>query len=89
MTKREFTPHGEEYLDALEKRIDAHNANVAARQEIDAYLKDARTAILRQPIPRDQCAGCFSAIYDGAAAQGWCCDCYPQRHKYEKEVYGY
>lgn len=33
-------------------------------------------ASLKMP-PRDKCPGCFLAIYDDAAMQGWCTDCYP------------
>lgn len=79
----------EQYLDQLERRIDAHNAHHDEMQRIDAYLNTERRDLLDKPAPRNKCPGCFSAIYHGAAAQGWCCDCHPKRVKYEKEAYGY
>lgn len=79
----------EDYLDHLERKIEAHNANHDEIERITAYINAERRAILDGPQPRDTCPGCFSAIYDGAAKQGWCCDCMPKRAKYEKEAYGY
>lgn len=75
----------ERSCEELERNVDAHNAMV----ELRAHVNAARLGVLAQPIPRNECPGCFSAIYDGAAKQGWCCDCYPKRSKYEKEAYGY
>lgn len=49
-------------------------------------VRKARRVALRQPIPRSTCPGCFSAIYEGAAEQGWCCDCFPKRQHYERDA---
>lgn len=51
-------------------------------------VRKARRGALRRPIPRHTCPGCFSAIYEGAAEQGWCCDCYPLRESYERGATG-
>lgn len=79
----------EEYLDHMERRVNAHVAHHEEMERIGAYLNAERRAILDGPRPRDICPGCFATIYDGAAKQGWCCDCMPKRAKYEKEAYGY
>lgn len=60
-----------------------------ALANIRATVAEWRKSALAEPHPRRTCPGCFACIYDGAAEQGWCCDCYPSRHKYEKEAYGY
>ena len=65
-------------LDELGRNVDAWNH----LQEIIARVKANRLEELAKPIPRNTCPGCFSAIYYGAAAQGWCCDCYPIRDSY-------
>lgn len=65
-------------LDELERNVDA----ILQYQEICAQVRENRRKALAKPIPRNKCPGCFSAIYDGAAAQGWCCDCWPQRQRY-------
>lgn len=57
--------------------------------DLDEKIRDAMRSCLKEGLPRNTCPGCFSAIYDGAADQGWCCDCFPKRSKYEKEAYGY
>lgn len=49
-------------------------------------VRKARRVALRQPIPRSTCPGCFSAIYEGAAEQGWCCDCFGYRKHYERDA---
>lgn len=77
------------YLDEMEKRIDAHNANHEHFEWIKRELNAARRDLLDVPPPRHQCPGCFSAIHYGAAKAGWCMDCEPKRGHYEKEAYGY
>lgn len=67
-------------LDQLERNVDAWNH----LQEMIARVKANRLKELAKPIPRNTCPGCFSSIHDGAAAQGWCCDCYPIRESYER-----
>lgn len=69
----------------LEARVWMHNELV----RMAGVVNECRRRALEQPLPRNECPGCFSAIYDGAAKQGWCCDCMPKRSKYEKEAYGY
>jgi hypothetical protein len=46
------------------------------------HVREARRKAIAKPLPRNECPGCFVAIYDGAAKQGWCCDCYPSRAEY-------
>lgn len=79
----------ERYLDEMERRIDAHVQNYEIHQQIERDLASARRELLSEAPPRDQCPGCFLAIHDGAARQGWCCDCMPKRGHYEKKAYGY
>ena len=67
-------------LDELERNVEA----IEIHEELGRYVLKARRKVLAKPIPRNECPGCFSAIYDGAAEQGWCCDCYPQREKYSQ-----
>lgn len=69
----------ERELDALEKRIHGHRILQVVRRQV----RRIRAKYLALPIPRGTCPGCFSAIYDGAAKQGWCCNCFPQRKRYE------
>ena len=66
-------------LDALEQRIRGHRI----LQVVAWRVRKSRRRVLALPIPRNKCPGCFSAIYDSAAEQGWCCDCYPRRAFYE------
>lgn len=61
----------------LERRVDAHNELV----RIQAWVDEHRAKALAKPLPRNECPGCFAAIYELAAAQGWCCDCYG-RHEW-------
>jgi hypothetical protein len=70
------------YLDEVEQRIDGHNELVRVREWCEHHRKE----VLAMPLPRNECPGCFSAIYDGAAEQGWCCDCYPQRKRHSGDV---
>ena len=49
-------------------------------------VRKARRKALALPIPRHTCPGCFSAIYEGAAEQGWCCDCFPKRKHIEADA---
>jgi hypothetical protein len=77
------------YLDDLEKRVNAHVLNHEIWEKIKRDHAALRRTLLAEGPPRSTCPGCFSAIYDGAAEQGWCCDCMPKRSKYEKEAYGY
>ena len=65
-------------LDELARNISA----IEHFQEICALVSENRRKALALPIPRNQCPGCFAAIYDGAAKQGWCCDCWPLRDNY-------
>jgi ribosomal protein L37AE/L43A len=67
-------------LDELERRVDAHLELI----RLGEVVRQNRVKVLAQPIPRNTCPGCFMAIYDGAAEQGWCCDCHPKRAEYEK-----
>ncbi len=65
--------------------LDELERNVAAIEEFErvkVYVSGIRRRILGNPLPRAQCPGCFSHIYEGAAAQGWCCDCWPNRLRY-------
>ena len=62
------------------------NSGEAELDEIVVLVRKARREALRSPLPRHKCPGCFSAIYEGAAKQGWCCDCYPQRKHYEHDA---
>lgn len=78
----------ERALDALEARVTAHIEFEEEMARIDAHLSAERRTLLDSGPPRGQCPGCFAAIYDGARKQGWCCDCFPQRAKYEKQAYG-
>lgn len=77
------------YLDAMERRIDAHNLNYEIHQQIDRDLAAVRRELLSEAPPRNQCPGCFMAIHYGAAKAGWCMDCEPKRGQYEKQAYGY
>lgn len=85
------TPSREQdaYLDALEQRVDAYIAWQAEMERITAEVNEGTRRLLEEGPPRSTCPGCFSAIYDGARRQGWCCDCFPQRHRYEKAAYGH
>jgi hypothetical protein len=65
-------------LDELEHNVEAHLELV----RVQAWCAGHRRKVLAMPIPRNECPGCFSTIYDGAAEQGWCCDCYQQRARY-------
>jgi hypothetical protein len=69
-------------LDELERNI----SSVEQFQEICAQVDANRRRELAKPIPRDTCPGCFSPIYEGAAAQGWCCNCFPTRQSYESTL---
>jgi hypothetical protein len=71
----------QEYLDWCDKQ-DAAKAELKRVQK--AVDKNRREAMAK-PIPRNECPGCFSIIYDDAAAQGWCTNCFPHRAKYEKK----
>lgn len=66
-------------LQQLERNVRAHRI----MQVVKWRVRKARRRELAKPIPRNVCPGCFAAIYDGAAEQGWCCDCYPKRAFYE------
>ena len=76
------TPHltPAKTLDELERNVEA----IEHFQELQARVSANRRKALALPIPRRTCPGCFSAIYEGAAAQGWCCDCWPMRESYER-----
>lgn len=63
------------WSDEEEKR-----ANVLKKTQ--EWVAQHRRQVLKKPIPRNECPGCFSVIYDGAAEQGWCCDCYPRRRQF-------
>lgn len=67
-------------LDELERNMDAIEHFEALCDQVSAN----RRKELAKPIPRHTCPGCFSAIYDGAAEQGWCCDCWPLRDSYTR-----
>lgn len=84
-----FGQPDEQYLDAMEERINSHIAHEEEMARIDAYLRAERLAILENPAPRSPCPGCFSTIFDGARKLGWCMDCYSERAKYEKQAHGY
>lgn len=74
-------------LDELERNVYA----IEQFQEIVAQVAENRRKALALPIPRNTCPGCFSAIYEGAAEQGWCCDCFKRRAEYElqpHDIYG-
>lgn len=77
------------YLDEMEKRINAHILNSEIWDQINRDHAAIRRELLAEGPPRDTCPGCFSAIYEGAARQGWCLDCIPRRGHYEKQAYGY
>jgi hypothetical protein len=68
-------PPPADYLDEVERRIDAH----IELERVKEWCTQHRRGILALPLPRNECPGCFSTIYDGAAEQGWCCDCHPRR----------
>jgi len=70
-----------EYFDWCERQ----DAAEAEMKRVRSEVEKIRRAALALPLPRNKCPGCFSAIYDGAAEQGWCCDCYPQRARYIAE----
>lgn len=65
----------ERYYAELERRVDAQNELGHIKEWVAAH----RTKVLAMPIPRNECPGCFSVIYDLAAADGWCWDCNPSR----------
>lgn len=67
-------------LDELERNVRA----IEHFQTLMAQVSANRRKALALPIPRNKCPGCFAAIYEGAAAQGWCCDCWPLRASYER-----
>lgn len=69
-------------LDTIAKNIEAHRI----LQVTVWRVRKARREALREPLPRRTCPGCFSPIYDGAAEQGWCCDCFPKRKHYEQDA---
>jgi hypothetical protein len=63
--------------------------NVRAQRLLQVMVwrvRKMRRAELMKPIPRSTCPGCFSTIYDGAAEQGWCCDCFGSRAHYERDA---
>jgi hypothetical protein len=60
------------HLDEVERRIDAHDE----LQRFKGWVEKRRAKVRALPLPRNECPGCFSSIYDGAAAQGWCCNCF-------------
>jgi hypothetical protein len=59
----------------LERKVRAHRI----LQVIHWRVAKLRRAALAKPLPRNECPGCFAAIYDGAAEQGWCCDCFARK----------
>jgi hypothetical protein len=67
-------PYGPRRSDeeGLERRVDAHLELVKIQERVAKH----RAEVLAKPLPRNECPGCFMAIYDGAAEQGWCCDCF-------------
>lgn len=71
------------------KTLDELERNVEAQRHLQVMVwrvRKARRAALRLSIPRRTCPGCFAAIYEGAAEQGWCCDCFPGRKRYEQDA---
>lgn len=76
------TDYWAKYPDPLERKVRGHRI----LQVTVWRVRKARRTALRLPIPRHTCPGCFSAIYQGAAAQGWCCDCFGQRDHYERDA---
>lgn len=69
-------------LDELETNVEAHRH----LQVMVWRVRKARRKALATSLPRRKCPGCFSAIYEGAADQGWCCDCFPKRKHYEQDA---
>lgn len=43
-----------------------------------------RAGLLHQGPPRNECPGCFSALYDKAAEDGWCLNCKHLQPAYER-----
>jgi hypothetical protein len=70
----------EEYEQDLERKVDAQNELGRVQEWVAAH----RAKVLAMPIPRNECPGCFSAIYELAAADGWCWDCNPTRRKADR-----
>lgn len=71
------------------KTLDELERNVWAARHLQTIVwrvRKSRRAELRKPLPRSTCPGCFSAIYEGAAEQGWCCDCFGSRAHYERDA---
>lgn len=69
------------------KTLEELEENVTALEHLKAMqarVSESRRKALAKPIPRNECPGCFAAIYDGAAKQGWCTNCYPLRASYER-----
>lgn len=71
-------------LDELERNVEAHLELVRIKE----WCAGHRRKVLAMPTPRNECPGCFVTIYDGAAEQGWCCDCYPHRARHEQSDIG-
>lgn len=78
--------HGHELLTKYMAWCDEEDRKAAVLKETTEWVAAHRREALAKPIPRNECPGCFSAIYEGAAEQGWCCDCMPQRARYEREA---
>lgn len=61
---------------------DEQDKHKAVMADVRKSVAKNRAKALAKPLPRNECPGCFSAIYDGAAEQGWCTNCYPRRDSY-------
>lgn len=68
-------------LDELERNVEAH----LELQRVKEWCENHRATLLYISPPRTECPGCFARIYDGAAEQGWCCDCFASRHRYASD----
>lgn len=65
----------------FKKWCEEEDHKAAVLKQTQEWVANHRREVLAKPIPRNECPGCFSVIYDGAAEQGWCCYCYPRRKK--------
>ena len=74
--------HGHELMQRYLAWCDEEDKKAAVLKQTQDWVANHRREVLALPIPRNECPGCFSAIYDGAAEQGWCTNCYPRRDSY-------
>ena len=83
--QRVHCDRGHDLMKEYQAWCDEEDKKKAVLQQTQQWVDDHRRKSLAKPIPRNECPGCFSIIYDGAAEQGWCTNCWPHRQRYAAE----